>query len=109
VVLSRHGRPRNGAPRWPSQGELNDRCGAPQTRNEGLQGCCDRAHEESQAKEERKNGVSTEGNAATAGLSMGSAMAMILSFQLNHSIWYMILHGVCSWFYVIYRVWQGNY
>jgi hypothetical protein len=37
----------------------------------------------------------------TGGLSMGSAMAMILSFGLDHSIWWMNVHGVCSWFYVI--------
>ena len=46
---------------------------------------------------------------AEGGFGFGSALAMILSFQLNHSIWYMILHGVCSWFYVIWRAWQGDY
>lgn len=46
---------------------------------------------------------------ASAGIGFGSAMAMILSFELNHSIWYMILHGICSWFYVFYRAWKGNY
>lgn len=53
--------------------------------------------------------MSTEGTAATAGLSMGSALAMILSFQLNHSVLWGILHGICSWIYVIYRAYQGNY
>jgi hypothetical protein len=53
--------------------------------------------------------MSTEGNTATAGVSLGSALAMILSFELNHSIWWAILHGVCSWLYVIYRGVQGNY
>jgi hypothetical protein len=53
--------------------------------------------------------MSTEGNAATAGLSMGSALAMILSFQLNHSVLWAILHGICSWLYVLYRVYKGNY
>jgi len=53
--------------------------------------------------------VSTSGNTATVGLSMGSAMAMILSFQLNHSILWMLVHGVCSWGYVVYRAWEGNY
>lgn len=48
-------------------------------------------------------------NAATAGITMGSALAMILSFQLNHSVLWAIIHGVCSWFYVVYRVWKGNY
>jgi hypothetical protein len=50
-----------------------------------------------------------KGNAATAGISMGSALAMILSFQLNHSILWAVIHGICSWFYVVYRVLKGNY
>jgi hypothetical protein len=53
--------------------------------------------------------MSTEGNATTAGLSMGSALAMILSFELNHSVLWAVLHGICSWLYVIYRVYKGNY
>jgi hypothetical protein len=43
------------------------------------------------------------------GIGFGSAMAMILSFELNHSILWMIAHGTCSWLYVIYRAWQRNY
>jgi hypothetical protein len=46
---------------------------------------------------------------ASQGFTVGSAMAMILSFQHNHSILWAILHGICSWFYVIYRAFQGNY
>lgn len=53
--------------------------------------------------------MSNQSNAATAGISFGSALAMILSFQLNHSILWAIVHGVCSWFYVIYRALKGNY
>jgi len=53
--------------------------------------------------------MSTIDNATTAGISMGSALAMILSFQVNHSILWAIIHGVCSWFYVIYRAVRGNY
>jgi hypothetical protein len=36
------------------------------------------------------------------GLSMGSALAMILSWQHNASIFWAIVHGVCSWFYVVW-------
>ena len=49
------------------------------------------------------------GGAGWAGIGLGAAMAMILSFQLNHSIGWMIVHGICSWGYVIYRAFQGNY
>jgi hypothetical protein len=53
--------------------------------------------------------MSNRSGAATAGIGFGSALAMILSFQLNHSILWAILHGVCSWFYVLYRALKGNY
>ncbi|MBR9701720.1 hypothetical protein GOV13_02250 [Candidatus Pacearchaeota archaeon] len=33
----------------------------------------------------------------------GSSLAMVLSYVQNSSILYAILHGVLSWFYVIYR------
>jgi len=53
--------------------------------------------------------MSRRSGAATAGISLGSVLAMILSFQLNHSILWAIVHGICSWFYVLYRAWKGNY
>ena len=52
---------------------------------------------------------SSGSSASWTGIGIGSGMAMILSFELNHSIWYMILHGICSWVYVIYRAYEGNY
>jgi hypothetical protein len=48
-------------------------------------------------------------SAAKAGIGFGSSLAMILSFQLNHSILWAIVHGICSWFYVAYRAWKHNY
>jgi hypothetical protein len=51
--------------------------------------------------------MSAQANATTAGISMGSALAMILSFSINHSILWAIVHGICSWFYVIYRAIRG--
>jgi hypothetical protein len=38
------------------------------------------------------------------GLSFGSALAMVISFTQNHSVLWAILHGIFSWFYVIYYV-----
>jgi hypothetical protein len=40
--------------------------------------------------------------AASNGIGMGSALAMILSWSINHSILWAILHGIFGWFYVIY-------
>jgi len=38
----------------------------------------------------------------TVGISMGCALAMILSWSANHSILWAILHGILSWLYVLY-------
>ena len=38
----------------------------------------------------------------STGISMGSALAMILSYSVNESIIWAIIHGVLSWFYVLY-------
>ena len=38
----------------------------------------------------------------STGISMGTALAMILSYSANKSILWAIVHGVLSWFYVVY-------
>ena len=39
-----------------------------------------------------------------SGISMGTALAMIISYTKgNHLLW-VILHGFFSWFYVIWHV-----
>lgn len=43
------------------------------------------------------------------GLGFGAAMAMILSFSINHSVLWMIIHGILGWIYVIYRLFVGGY
>ena len=40
--------------------------------------------------------------AARAGISFGSALAITISWSLHKSLLWAILHGVLSWFYVIY-------
>ena len=37
-----------------------------------------------------------------AGLSFGSALAMVISWSINKSIPWAIIHGVFSWLYVLY-------
>ena len=36
------------------------------------------------------------------GISFGSALAMVISWSQHQSILWAILHGILSWFYVIY-------
>lgn len=51
--------------------------------------------------------MSSKSDATTAGIGFGSALAMAISFNVNHSILWAILHGICSWFYVIYyAIWK---
>ena len=40
--------------------------------------------------------------AAKAGISFGSALAIAISWSVNHSILWAIVHGILSWIYVIY-------
>jgi len=40
--------------------------------------------------------------AARAGISMGSALAIAISWSTNKSILWAIVHGFFSWLYVIY-------
>jgi hypothetical protein len=40
---------------------------------------------------------------------IGIAVAVVLSWSANHSILWMIIHGVLSWFYVIYYVWNNDW
>ena len=36
------------------------------------------------------------------GVGFGSALAMAISFNINQSLGWAIIHGLLSWFYVIY-------
>lgn len=51
---------------------------------------------------ERRGRGRARAEVARSGITMGSALAMVLSYNLNHSILWAILHGILSWFYVIY-------
>lgn len=39
---------------------------------------------------------------AKTGISFGSALAIAISWSQNKSILWAIIHGILSWFYVIY-------
>lgn len=44
----------------------------------------------------------TRVEAARSGVGFGSALAIAISWSANHSILWAIVHGMLSWFYVIY-------
>jgi hypothetical protein len=50
----------------------------------------------------RVTAMSYRAEATRAGISFGSALAIAISWSVNHSILWAILHGFFSWLYVIY-------
>ncbi len=46
--------------------------------------------------------MSKESGAASAGIGLGAAIAVTISWSIHKSILWAILHGICSWFYVVY-------
>ena len=47
--------------------------------------------------------MSRVGDGATqAGIGLGSAIAVAISWSLHKSIVWAVIHGIFSWFYVIY-------
>ncbi len=44
----------------------------------------------------------SNGTNATNGLGLFNVIAMIISWSVNHSILWVILHGLCGLFYIIY-------
>jgi len=37
-----------------------------------------------------------------AGIGLGTAIAVVISWSVNKSIFWCVIHGVCSWAYVLY-------
>jgi hypothetical protein len=48
------------------------------------------------------HGMAHTRDAAKAGIGFGSALAITISWSVNKSILWAIIHGACSWFYVVY-------
>jgi hypothetical protein len=44
--------------------------------------------------------------ALNVGYLFGSALAIAISWSIHQSILWAILHGIFSWFYVIYFAWM---
>ena len=47
-------------------------------------------------------GYSVRLEGAKYGVSFGSALAMAISYNTNHSVLWAIIHGIFSWIYVVY-------
>jgi hypothetical protein len=51
----------------------------------------------------------TGGQVVRAGVSFGSALAMVISWTANKSLLWAIVHGLLSWLYVIYYALRYHY
>lgn len=49
------------------------------------------------------------GTVIKAGVSFGSALAMVISWTANKSLLWAIVHGLLSWLYVIYYALRYQY
>lgn len=48
------------------------------------------------------------GGTVNVGVSLGTTLAVVCSWQRNRSILWAILHGILSWFYVLYFAFTRN-
>jgi len=54
------------------------------------------------------NNASNASTAAKAGIGFGTALAITISWSVNHSILWAIIQGFFGWFYVIYYAIQSR-
>lgn len=45
---------------------------------------------------------------SSSGISLGAAIAVVLSWDQWHSVWWAFIHGVLGWFYVLYYIFSGR-
>ena len=50
------------------------------------------------------NGNNIAKGSVKAGISFGSALAMVVSYANWHAIGWAILHGILGWIYIIYYI-----
>lgn len=48
------------------------------------------------------------GSVVHSGIGLGAAIAVSISWSVNHSIVWAIVHGLLSWVYVIYFAFGGG-
>lgn len=39
-----------------------------------------------------------------SGISFGTALAIVISWSYNHSVFWAVIHGVLGWVYVAYHI-----
>ena len=59
-----------------------------------------RSSEDALSEKTKRGGA--KGHVVRGGIGFGSALAIVISWSLHQSILWAMIHGVFSWFYVIY-------
>lgn len=39
---------------------------------------------------------------SSVGIGLGNVIAVVISWSVNHSVLWAIIHGIFGWFYIIY-------
>jgi len=52
--------------------------------------------------------MSDSNSTVSAGIGFGSALAITISWSVNHGILWAILHGIFGWLYVVYYAIWGR-
>jgi hypothetical protein len=46
----------------------------------------------------------TSGEMVKTGVTFGAALAMAISFNMNQSVFWALIHGLLSWIYVVWYI-----
>jgi hypothetical protein len=71
-------------------------------------GYSDTVHDPATPPPPPRNVFIRTGSATRAGITMGSSLAMVISWSVHQSILWAIVHGFLSWLYVIYYAWTSR-
>ncbi len=69
-------------------------------------GCCEGEHNKKKFGWEKGCGGGC--HCSNVFMSVGSALAVTLSWSVNHSIGWAIVHGLFNWFYVAYYLFTNK-
>lgn len=59
---------------------------------------------ETESQQQRKQGSDSDSGCLAFPYSVGAALAVVISWETNHSVLLGLLHGLLSWVYVIYAL-----
>lgn len=47
-------------------------------------------------------------SASSSGIGLGTVLAVVFSYETHHDGLWAFVHGICSWFYVLYWACGGG-